>query len=116
MRDKVKKLRSDTSKRPRAKRVKKPKHRVVTHAFDFPMEVNAKQSDKLWMHIVACWRLRNILVEDRIENSAANKLLKQQGSSEDLHISLNPTSTPLSTNMSARIRHCLKFTVRSGRM
>jgi len=76
---------SAPSKHPRAKRVKKPKHRVVTRAFDFPMEVNAKQNDKMWMHIGACWRLRNILVADRIENRAANKLLKQQGVTEDLH-------------------------------
>ena len=76
---------SAPSKHPRAKRVKKPKHRVVTRAFDFPMEVNAKQSDRIWMHIGACWRLRNILVADRIENRAANKLLKQQGVTEDLH-------------------------------
>ena len=76
---------SAPSKHPRAKRVKKPKHRVVTRAFDFPMEVNAKQNDRIWMHIGACWRLRNILVADRIENRAANKLLKQQGVTEDLH-------------------------------
>ena len=37
------------------------------------------------MHISACWRLRNILVADRIEKRAANKLLKQQGLTEDLH-------------------------------
>src|SRR5664279_4197069 len=37
------------------------------------------------MHIGACWRLRNILVADRIENRAANKLLKQQRLTEDLH-------------------------------
>jgi len=37
------------------------------------------------MHIGACWRLRNILLADRIENRAANKLLKQQGVTEDLH-------------------------------
>jgi transposase len=49
------------------------------------MEVNAKQNDKIWMHIGACWRLRNILLADRIENRAANKLLKQQGVTEDLH-------------------------------
>jgi transposase len=49
------------------------------------MDVNAKQNDKIWMHIDACWRLRNILVADRIENRAANKLLKQQGVTEDLH-------------------------------
>ena len=76
---------SAPSKKPRAKRVKKPKHRVVTRAFDFPMEVNAKQNDKIWMHIGACWRLRNILVADRIENRAANKRLKQQRVTEDLH-------------------------------
>src|SRR5664280_1182906 len=76
---------STSSKNPRAKRVKKPKHRVVTRAFDFPMEVNAKQNDRIWMHIGACWRLRNILVADRMENRAANKLRKQQGLTEDLH-------------------------------
>src|ERR1700690_3805799 len=77
---------SAPSKNPRAKRVKKPKHRVVTRAFDFPMmDVNAKQSDRIWMHIGACWRLRNTLVADRIENRAANKLLKQQGVTEDIH-------------------------------
>jgi transposase len=49
------------------------------------MEVNAKQNNRIWMHIGACWRLRNILVADRIENRAANKLRKQQGLTEDLH-------------------------------
>ena len=74
------------SKHPRAKRVKKPQHRVVTRAFDFPMMyVNAKQNDRIWMHIGACWRLRYILVADRIENRASNKLLKQQGVTEALH-------------------------------
>jgi putative transposase len=48
------------------------------------MEVNAKQNDRI-MHIGACWRLLNILVADRIENQAANKLLKQQGVTEALH-------------------------------
>src|SRR6202142_3498668 len=81
----MKQLCSAPSKYPRAKRVKKPKHCVVTRAFDFPMEVNAKQNDKIWMHIGACWRLGNILVADRIENRAANKLLKQQGVTEDLY-------------------------------
>ena len=76
---------SAPSENPRAKRVKKPKHQVVTHAFDFPMEVNAKQNDRIWMHIGACWRLRNILVADRIKNRAANIRLKQQGLTEDLH-------------------------------
>jgi putative transposase len=76
---------SAQSKQPRAKRVKKPKHRVVARTFDFPMEVNAKQDGKIWMHIGACWRLRNILVADRVENRVANKLLKQQGVTEGLH-------------------------------
>src|SRR5664279_2644320 len=77
---------SAPSKHPRAKRVKKPKHRVVTRAFDFPMmDVTAKQNDRIWMHLGACWRLRNILVADRIENRASNKLLKPQGVTEDIH-------------------------------
>jgi hypothetical protein len=32
------------TKTKRAKRTKKPKHRVVTRAFDFPMKENASQS------------------------------------------------------------------------
>jgi putative transposase len=66
----------------RAKRTRKPKHRVVTRAFDFPMEVNARQNDRLWMHVGACWRLRNLLVADRIDNRETNKLLKQQGETD----------------------------------
>jgi hypothetical protein len=31
----------------RAKRTKKPNHRVVTRSFDFPMEVDASQNDRL---------------------------------------------------------------------
>jgi putative transposase len=49
------------------------------------MDVTAKQNDRIWMHIGACWRLRNILVADRIENRIANKLLKPQGVTEDIH-------------------------------
>ena len=69
-------------KAKRAKRTRKPKHRVVTRAFDFPMEVNARQNDRLWMHVGACWRLRNLLMADRIDNRETNKLLKQQGETD----------------------------------
>jgi len=43
------------------------------------MEVSARQDDRLWMHIAACWRLRNGLIADRTRNRRANNLLKQQG-------------------------------------
>jgi hypothetical protein len=36
------------------------------------------------MQMGACWRLRNALVADCIDNMAANKLLKQQGAM-DIH-------------------------------
>jgi hypothetical protein len=47
MRDKVKKLRSAAKKHPRANAGQKPKHRSVKRALDFPMEVTAKQNDKI---------------------------------------------------------------------
>lgn len=68
----------------RAKRTKKPKHRVVTLAFDFQMEVNARQNERVWMQGGAYWRLRNALVANRIDNRIANKLLNQQGAT-DIH-------------------------------
>lgn len=46
------------------------------------MEVNAKQGARLWMHMAACWRLRNHLVEDRISDREQNKLRKQNGETE----------------------------------
>jgi hypothetical protein len=33
------------------------------------MEVKARQNDRLWMHVGACWRLRNALVADCIANN-----------------------------------------------
>ncbi len=86
---KMRELSNDTPTHTRAKRTKRPKHTVVTRAFDFPMEVSAKQADRLWMWVGACWRLRNDLVADRADNRTANKLLKQQGVT-DIHYLTQP--------------------------
>ena len=82
-------------KAKRAKRTNNPKHRVVTRAFDFPLEVNARQNDRLWMHVGACWRLRNALVADRIRNRAANKILKQQGETDIRYLSKSDQYTAI---------------------
>ena len=72
-------LSEDTLKAKRAKRARKPKHKTVSRAFDFVMEVSPRQDSKLMNWTGACWRLRNNLVRDKKDNRRANKLLNQQG-------------------------------------
>jgi transposase len=70
-------VRTKLSTKPkRAKRKKNPKHTVITRAYDFVMEVSARQSGVIWMWLGACWRLRNGLVSDRSANRAENRELK----------------------------------------
>ena len=61
----------------RAKRTKKPKHRTVTRAYDFVMEVGPKQHEKLTTWLRACWRLRNALVQDRKDNRSENRAIRR---------------------------------------
>ena len=73
------------TKRPRAKRTKKPRHTTVTRAYGFPMEVNPQQQDRLMMWLGACWRLRNSLVSDRKGNRKENRSARQRDRNAEVH-------------------------------
>jgi hypothetical protein len=63
-----------------ATRRKSPKHPgSVIRADPFPLDVTPKQGQKLLSNLNACWKLRNGLAIDRMENWKANRRLKQQG-------------------------------------
>jgi transposase len=65
-------------KKTRAKRAKKPKHSMVARSYKFPLVVSKQESNKLFKVLGLCFELRNMLVQDRIDNRTANKLLKTE--------------------------------------
>ena len=68
----------DKPNTPRAKRTRKPRHRTVARAYDFPMQVSPGQHALLMMWLGACWRLRDDLVADRQKNRKENKVARQR--------------------------------------
>ena len=66
-------------KKPRAKRIKYPKHAVIGRAYRFPLETTKVMSDKLFAIKDLCWEVRNLLVAERAANRQANRLLRDAG-------------------------------------
>lgn len=65
----------------RAKRKKSPKHAVVMRAYRFPLSVTPNQHECLRNVLFACWRLRNRLALDRIQDRKTVKELRRAGQS-----------------------------------
>lgn len=63
----------------RAKRARAPKHAGETRAYRFPLDVTPAQEARLHEARFACWRLRNRLVQDRIENRDQVKAARAAG-------------------------------------
>ena len=63
----------------RSKRVKKPKHSVVTRAYKFPLETNAKQNQKFFDTLDLCLEVRNTLVREREDNRIQQRQNKVAG-------------------------------------
>lgn len=63
----------------RTKRKTSPKHAVVVRAYRFPLSVTPKQHECLHDALFACWRLRNRLVLDRIQDRKTVKELRRAG-------------------------------------
>lgn len=53
------------------------------------METAPRQCDRLMQWVRACWRLRNLLVEDRYRDRRDNRVLKQQGIGEIHYLNLS---------------------------